>query len=217
MAASTETASEGVVVVLTVGEPLVFVEASPVKWLLALLADKAVRTPLHVQGRDVVVHDGLGAATALGGELAIVALLAVCSILPLMETIISQLNIIDLSILFSLASNPNIMTYLFPTREAKEALRVPCLVQSRDTLVQDGSPAPRTPGAEDLLIALLTVWLPISFKKVLGSQLLKIEYEKSLKTDVPYLVALAAAEVLWMPCPAQCSDHLDNFMIQSYP
>lgn len=131
MAASTETASEGVVVVLTVGEPLVFVEASPVKWLLALLADKAVRTPLHVQGRDVVVHDGLGAATALGGELAIVALLAVCSILPLMETIISQLNIIiDLSILLSLASNPNIMTYLFPTREAKEALRVPCLVQS---------------------------------------------------------------------------------------
>ena len=115
MAASTEAASEGVVVVLTVGEPLVFVEASPVKWLLALLAHKAVWAPLHVQGRDVVVHDGLGAAATLGGELAIVALLAVRSILTLMETIISQLNIIDLSILFLLATNLNIITYLCPT------------------------------------------------------------------------------------------------------
>ena len=115
MAASTETASEGVVVVLTVGEPLVFVEASPVKWLLALLADKAVRAPLHVQGRDVVVHDGLGAAAALGGKLAIVALLAVRSILTLMEAVISQLYIIDLSILFLLATNLNIITYLCPT------------------------------------------------------------------------------------------------------
>ena len=104
MAASTEAASEGVVVVLTVGEPLVFVEASPVKWLLALLADKAVRAPLHVQGRDVVVHDGLGAAAALGGKLAIVTLLAVRSILTLMETIISQLNKIDISIIFLLAT-----------------------------------------------------------------------------------------------------------------
>ena len=130
MAASTEAASEGVVVVLTVGEPLVFVEASPVKWLLALLAHKAVRAPLHVQGRDVVVHDGLGAAAALGGKLAIVALLAVCSILTLMETIISQLNNIYISVIFLLATKPNILAYLFPAREAEEALRVPCLVQS---------------------------------------------------------------------------------------
>ena len=131
MAASTEAASEGVVMVLTVGEPLVFVEASPVKWLLALLAHKAVRAPLHVQGRDVVVHDGLGAAAALGGKLAIIALLAVCSILTLMEAIISQLYEIDISVTFLLlATKPNIIAYLFPTREAKEALRVPCLVQS---------------------------------------------------------------------------------------
>ena len=131
MAASTEAASEGVVVVLTVGEPLVFVEASPVKWLLALLADKAVWAPLHVQGRDVVVHDGLGAAAALGGKLAIIALLAVRSILTLMEAVISQLYEIDISVTFLLlATKPNIIAYLFPTREAEEALRVPCLVQS---------------------------------------------------------------------------------------
>ena len=131
MAASTEAASEGVVVVLTVGEPLVFVEASPVKGLLALLADKAVWAPLHVQGRDVVVHDGLGAAAALGGKLAIIALLAVRSILTLMEAVISQLYEIDISVTFLLlATKPNIIAYLFPTREAEEALRVPCLVQS---------------------------------------------------------------------------------------
>ena len=126
MAASTEAASEGVVVVLTVGEPLVFIKASTVKWLLALLADKAVRAPLHVQGGDVVVHDGLGAAAALGGKLAIIALLAVCSILTLMETIISQLYKIYISVLSSIWN----LAYLFPTREAEEALRVPCLVQS---------------------------------------------------------------------------------------
>jgi len=46
--ASAETASESVVVVLTVGEAIVFIECSIMKWFLTFFAHETIRMPLHV-------------------------------------------------------------------------------------------------------------------------------------------------------------------------
>ena len=46
---------------------------------------------LLVEGGDIVVHDGSAAASALGSKLTKVAILAVGSVLSLMEAIVSQL------------------------------------------------------------------------------------------------------------------------------
>ena len=45
--ASAETASESVVVVLTVGEAIVFIECSIMKWFLTFFAHETIRMPLR--------------------------------------------------------------------------------------------------------------------------------------------------------------------------
>ena len=77
------------------------------EWLLTLFAHKAVGVPLKMQcchilsldtlsyllveRGDIIVHDGRAAASTLGGKLTNVAILAVGSVLSLMEPIITQL------------------------------------------------------------------------------------------------------------------------------
>lgn len=134
-----------------------------IEWLGALFADEAVWMPLHVEGGDVVLSDGVAATSALGGELLEVAVLAVGAIILLMETIISK---------------------LFSTVCTKKVLRVPSLVQSRNTLVQDRTLAVAAPGGEQMMVILFTVRFSIPFKEVPGAEL---------------LVAVAAVEMLRVP------------------
>lgn len=75
VAAGAEGTAHGVVVGLAVGEAFVLEEVAADKRLLAIGANKAVRVPLAVQGRDVVLGDGLGAAAALGSVELQVAIL----------------------------------------------------------------------------------------------------------------------------------------------
>lgn len=172
VAASAEAAPQAVVMSLTVGEALVLIELAAPEWLPALLAHKAVRMPLLIQGGDVIVFDGHVASSTLGGELTKVAVFAECPIVPLMKAVIPELS---------------------AARPAPEALRVPGCVQRADALVQDGSPAPRAPGTEEGVVALLTKWFAVSLEKMLSPQL---------------HVTLAAGEAAGMPGAAQRGDHL---------
>lgn len=54
-------------------------------------ADEAVRVPLAVEGRYVVLHDGAVAAAALGGEHVEVVLAAVGLAVPLVEALLAEL------------------------------------------------------------------------------------------------------------------------------
>jgi len=172
VAARAEAAPEAVVMGLAVREALVLIELAAPEWLPTLLAHKALRMPLLIQGGDVIVFDGQVASSTLGGKLTKVTIFAECPIVPLVKAVIPELG---------------------AARLALEALRVPGGVQRADALVQDGAPAPRAPGTEEGVVALLTKWFAVSLEKVLSPKL---------------HVTLAAGEAAGMPGAAQRGDHL---------
>lgn len=161
------------------------------------LAAEAVRVPLGPQGSDIALHDGFGATLAARSKLFIVALRAISFTILLMETIGSK---------------------MLTTQRAKEVLRMPSLVQgSHATLeekeeeeeklestcfrsfithIQDWSIAVGTAWCEQLVVVLLTVWLPIVLIECDVAQL---------------LVTLGASEVLRMPRPSHGIDDLAQY------
>ena len=70
--ASAETASESVVVVLTVGEAIVFIECSIMKWFLTLFAHETIRMPLE----EVFIQENYLTYNRLGLRLASLASLS---------------------------------------------------------------------------------------------------------------------------------------------
>jgi len=78
------------VVSLTVGQAFIVKEAASPEGLSTVKADKALRVPLSVQGRDVVLHDRLGTPTTLGGKHSKVILFAVRLAILLVEVLFSK-------------------------------------------------------------------------------------------------------------------------------
>jgi len=134
-----------------VGKSFVLEKCSIIERLAAFFADETVGMPLHIEGGDVVLSDGVAATPTLGCELLEVAVLAVGTVILLMEAIIPK---------------------LFSTVCTKKVLWVPSLVQSRNTLVQDRTLAVTTPGGEQMMVILLTVRFSIPFEEVPSAQLL---------------------------------------------
>ena len=99
-------------------------------------AHEAVRVPLPAEGGNAVSHDGLLAASALGGEHVEVVLLAV-----------------GLAILLHEASAGKVLAAL----GAEKVVRVPGPAQGVDTLVTDGAVAIGALGGEEIVEALLAV------------------------------------------------------------
>ena len=122
--ASAKTAAKCMVVLFTIGEPLVLKEVAVVERHLALLAHKAVGMPLQVERGDVVLGDRGVAAPALGGELLKVASLAEGGVVLLVETVVAE---------------------LLAACGAEEVLRVESLVKGGNAFVQDRALAVTTP------------------------------------------------------------------------
>jgi len=91
MASSAERPPQSMIVGLAVRKSLVLKEGPVIERLRALLAHEAVGVPLRVEGRDVVLCDGVAAASTLGGEVLEVAVLAVSFLVLLVETGITEL------------------------------------------------------------------------------------------------------------------------------
>ena len=149
--------------------------------------------PLCVKSRDVILHDGPIAGTALGCEHVEVIVAAVGLSLSFVEAFLAE---------------------LFPALGAEEVLHVPRLLQSghaflqhfskvieggrhggRDTYIQDRTVTVSTSGTEQVVVVRFAVRLPIPFEEVARPQLLG---------------AVGAREVLRMPRLSQGGDDLPH-------
>jgi len=114
-------------------------------------ADEAVRMPLRVQRRDVVLHDGPVAAIALRGK---------------------HLEVVVAAIGFAIALMESLLAELLAALGAEEVLRVPGLVQRRDALVQDGAIAVGAPRAKQIVVVRFAIGEAVALEEIAGSQLL---------------------------------------------
>lgn len=136
---------------LTVGTALQFEEGAVGEAAQAVRADKALRMPDALQGRQVVVRQWPLTALALGGEEDHKVLEAVGFPTALMETIISK---------------------HLPAVGAEEVLGVPGLVHGGEDSLADGASAVGAAWGEGLVVVLLAVRLPPALKEGPSAQLL---------------------------------------------
>lgn len=182
VAGSTQGAPVLVVVQFTVGFTFVFVVSSSSKPVLAFVANKALNVPLPLECCYHIVHNGLVAAATLWSE---------------------HLIIISLTIRFTfkhvvLSATPG---KGFLAVYTDKAVRVPRLLKSRDTSINNRPVTVRAARSKLCMVILLTVGHVISFKELPHSQL-------NSTSDTH--------KVLGMPGFSQRSDHLsDNDFIAS--
>ena len=139
------------VMCLAVGQAVVLEKVSTGEGLLAGGAHEACGVPLPIQGTDVTVLDGLGAAPALGREYAEEARLAEGLTVAVVEAVLAE---------------------WLAAVGAGEALGVPGGVQGGDALVQDGFLAASASRGEETVVVCLAVGSAVAFEKVLGAEFL---------------------------------------------
>lgn len=180
VAGSTQGTSVLMVVQLTVGFTLVLVVGPGTKPVLAFIADKALDMPLSLEGSDNVVDNSFVAATTLGSEHLVVIALAVGFTFKHM--------------VLSSTSGERFLAV-----NTHKAIRMPSLLQRRDTSINNGSVAMRAPRSELSVVIFLTVRHVVSFKELPHSQLHPTSN---------------AHEMFRVPCFTQRGNHLanDNFI-----
>lgn len=151
LAAGAQRAAALVVVGLAVRLALVVEEAAVYEGSEALPADEALGVPQRIEGRDVVLEDGPGAAATFGGKHVKVVLSAERLSILLVETFWSKKG---------------------SALGTEEVLRVPSLVQSRHNFIQYGPITVVASGREEAVVVFLAVRLPLALKEVLGAYLL---------------------------------------------
>jgi hypothetical protein len=163
--------------------------------------NEAIRVPLAVQSRYIVLHDGAIAAGTLGRKHVVVVGATVRFAVTFVEALLAE---------------------LVATLGAEEVLRVPSFLQGGDTFlgtkkkdlnvksapwttpkhathIQNRTIAVGTSWREQIVIIRFTIGMTVPFEKVACAQL---------------LVAMVARKVLRMPGLAQGRDHLaDNWFV----
>lgn len=134
---------------LTIGLASMLVEGSGSKGLLAVLADEVFGMPLLTQGVDAFALDGPIASRTSGAERVVEAVIAVGSSFLLEEGTTGE------------------WSQALPTDEVVE---MPLAVECGDALASDGLVTMSTTGAEELLVAPLTVRDPILLVEVAGAE-----------------------------------------------
>lgn len=119
--------------------------------LFAVSANEAVRMPLRVQCRDVILHDGAIATVALWCE---------------------HVEIIVATIWFAIAFMEAFLTELLTTLGTEKVLCMPSLVQSGDAFIQNGTVAVGTSRAKQIVVVRLAIRVSVAFEEVARSQFL---------------------------------------------
>jgi len=136
---------------LAVRQPFVIEEGTTLEFLSAVPADEAIRMPLAVERRYVILHDGAIASAALWRKHIEVILPAVGLAVPLVKAVLAE---------------------LLAALSAEEVFRVPRLLERCHAFIENRSVAIGATGREEIVVVGLAVGMSLALEEIASSQFL---------------------------------------------